>query len=141
MKMTLGGWKVSRLSFVEKAFTAENAGEGKFNFETRTLFADRADSDVFAIEFSLKMDDPSFDLDITAKYDFRVLDGVVDDSFKSSNFPKVNAPAIAFPYLRAFISNLTLQAGYKPIVLPSINFNKLAEAKPKVATEDRQDLK
>ena len=40
---------------------------------------------------------------------------------------KANAPAIAFPYVRVFISNITLNAGYNPIVLPSFNFIKLAE--------------
>jgi preprotein translocase subunit SecB len=33
-----------------------------------------------------------------------------------------NAPAIAFPYLRSFISTLTLNAGYILAVLLSINF-------------------
>jgi preprotein translocase subunit SecB len=46
----------------------------------------------------------------------------VDEEFKSSSFPYVNAPAIAYPYLRAFISNLTLNAGFAPVMLPSLNF-------------------
>lgn len=40
-------------------------------------------------------------------------------------FAKANAPAIIFPTLRAWISNITLSAGYPPIMLPLVNFNKV----------------
>ncbi len=37
----------------------------------------------------------------------------------------LNSVAIAFPYLRAFISNLTLQANIKPLILPVLNLTGL----------------
>ena len=48
----------------------------------------------------------------------------LDKKFQESNFPKVNAPAIAYPFLRTFIANFLLYSGYEPIILPSINFTK-----------------
>ena len=51
----------------------------------------------------------------------------VDEKFKQSDFLTINAPAIAFPYVRSYISNLTLQSGFSPIILPSVNFVKLAK--------------
>ena len=48
----------------------------------------------------------------------------LDKKFQESNFPKVNAPAIAYPFLRTFIANFLLNSGYEPIILPSINFKK-----------------
>lgn len=36
-----------------------------------------------------------------------------------------NSIAIAFPYLRSFISTLTLQANIKPIILPLMNLSEL----------------
>ena len=48
----------------------------------------------------------------------------LDKKFQESNFPKVNAPAIAYPFLRTFIANFLLNSGYEPIILPSINFTK-----------------
>ncbi|WP_222708016.1 protein-export chaperone SecB [Algibacter pacificus] len=57
------------------------------------------------------------------------LDKDISEEFKLSDFPKINAPAIAFPYLRAYISNLTLQSGFEPVMLPSINFVNLAKEK------------
>ncbi len=49
----------------------------------------------------------------------------IDEEFKESAFPRVNAPAIAYPFLRAFIGNFLLNGGYEPIMLPSINFQAL----------------
>ena len=48
----------------------------------------------------------------------------LNDEFQNSHFPKINAPAIAFPYFRAFISTFLLNAGFEPVILPSINFTK-----------------
>ena len=36
-----------------------------------------------------------------------------------------NSIAIVFPYLRAFVSNLTLQANTTPIILPTLNLSNL----------------
>ena len=41
--------------------------------------------------------------------------------------PAINAPAIAFPYLRSFLSILTMQAGYPPVMIPSVNFVEFAK--------------
>lgn len=38
-----------------------------------------------------------------------------------------NSIAIVFPYVRAFISTLTLQANYAPIMLPTMNLMDLNE--------------
>lgn len=38
------------------------------------------------------------------------------------SFGKVNGAAIIFPYIREHITNLSLKAGLKPIVLPPVNF-------------------
>lgn len=38
-----------------------------------------------------------------------------------------NCIAIIFPYIRAFISTVTLQANITPIVLPTMNLSSLAE--------------
>lgn len=49
----------------------------------------------------------------------------------TDNFLLINAPAIGYPYFRAFYSNFLLNAGYEPIILPTINFVKLKEEKEK----------
>lgn len=52
-------------------------------------------------------------------------DTALTEEFKASPIPSVNAPAIAYPFLRSFVSTLTLNAGYSPVVLPTVNFQKL----------------
>lgn len=38
-----------------------------------------------------------------------------------------NSLAIVFPYVRAFVSNVTLQSNIKPLVLPTMNLSGLQE--------------
>ncbi|AMH11623.1 protein-export chaperone SecB [Klebsiella aerogenes] len=55
-------------------------------------------------------------------------DSDIGDEFISSKFPIINAPAIAFPFLRAFVANVLISSGYQPVLLPSVNFvNFIAE--------------
>ncbi len=44
---------------------------------------------------------------------------------KLSSFLYLNAPAIMFPYLRAYISSLTALSGINPITLPTLNLSGL----------------
>ena len=48
------------------------------------------------------------------------------EEYKSSLFV-VNAPAIAFPYVRAYIANLTAQSGLFTVTLPTFNLTSLAD--------------
>lgn len=43
------------------------------------------------------------------------------------NFFYPNSIAILFPYVRAFVSTLTLQANIKPILLPTLNLSSLQD--------------
>ena len=38
-----------------------------------------------------------------------------------------NSIAIIFPYVRAFVSTLSLQANYRPIVIPTMNLSDLSD--------------
>lgn len=125
MKIQLKDWKISNLNF---SLLDENVkrAENSFDLETGNHFSDEKDSNDFVVGFKLTINDQLFDLVAEALFRFEILDGKITDEFKLSSFPKVNAPAIAFPYLRAFISNLTLQSGLEPVILPSINFVQIA---------------
>jgi preprotein translocase subunit SecB len=59
----------------------------------------------------------------------------VDDEFRESHFPSVNAPAIAYPYLRTFVSQFLLLSGYEPQILPTLNFVKMQEQDENVTTK------
>ncbi len=44
-----------------------------------------------------------------------------------NKFFYLNAPALLFPYIRAYISTLTNLSGFDPINLPTLNMSKLGE--------------
>ena len=46
------------------------------------------------------------------------------DITKEKSFIEVSAPAIIFPYIRAYVSNLTSMSGIQPILLPTYNMTK-----------------
>lgn len=51
----------------------------------------------------------------------------INEEFMKSPFTKINAPAIAYPFLRAYISTLMTLSGYSPLILPTINFSEKFE--------------
>ena len=46
------------------------------------------------------------------------------DLTKEKSFVEISAPAIIFPYIRAYVSNLTGMSGIQPILLPTYNMTK-----------------
>lgn len=58
-----------------------------------------------------------------------------DEDFEVSNetlqntFLQVNAPAIAYPFLRAFIATVSVNCGYDSVILPAVNFQALYNKK------------
>jgi len=122
MKIQLENWKVLNLNFV---FREEERSEDSFDLKTGNFFPEKEEK-TFGIGFEIEIKDKKFDLSLEAIFMFK-LDENISEEFKLSDFPKINAPAIAFPYLRAYISNLTLQSGFEPVMLPSINFVNLSQ--------------
>lgn len=81
----------------------------------------------FAISFEIKASLVANEtLDITIDYwAFFESDSELTDEFLNGPFTRINAPAIAFPYLRSFVTNLLVNAGYPAVYLPTINFVEL----------------
>ena len=122
MNIQLDNWKVTNLNFNN---SEENKNEERsFNLKVNHYFSSEI-SKTFELEFVIEIYDINFDIALEMLFLFET-EAEITENFKLSNFPKINAPAIVFPYVRAFISNFTLQAGFEPIILPSINFVKLA---------------
>ena len=124
MKIQLKNWKIANLSMslLDERTKRDN---DSFDLESGNFFSDDEENNTFGVAFKLNINDRSFDLIIEAFFNFEIVDEKITEDFKLSSFPKINAPAIAFPYLRAFVSNLTLQSGLEPVILPSINFVQL----------------
>jgi preprotein translocase subunit SecB len=121
MKIQLDKWHVTNLAFTNQI--DESREYNAFDLSTGQIFPED-DEKSFLIDFHIVVKDKFFNLDLQCVFVFK-LDEPITEEFKLGHFPKVNAPAIAFPYIRAYISNLTLQSGFNPVMLPSINFIKL----------------
>ena len=61
----------------------------------------------------------------------------ITEEFKESHFPNVNAPAVAYPFLRAFVAQFAALAGFNSFFLPVRNFT---EPKAPEETEAPKEL-
>jgi preprotein translocase subunit SecB len=85
----------------------------QINNENENLF--RA---VFIININGKNN--SFSLQVQAIGSFEIL-GKIPKNVKD-NYLNISSPSIIYPYVRAYISNITLQSGMNPIIIPPMNF-------------------
>ena len=95
------------------------------NIRKEPIFKEGIDNEYFIL-FKGVFENEIFDLEIEFVAVFGTSE-IIDESFKESIFVKSSSPAIAFPYLRSFISTLTLNAGLPPFILPAYNFTKEKE--------------
>jgi preprotein translocase subunit SecB len=83
----------------------------------------------FSIRFDVQISYKNHTITIVALARFQT-GAPIDEEFRNSNFPRINAPAIAFPLVRAFVVTLTSNCGIEPIYLPSVNFTKYRRETP-----------
>ncbi len=107
----------------EKSLTDEVNMELKYSIKFP-----EGESNNFIIEFNATMtnQDKSFQLETVLLALFKT-QNLIDEEFVNSPFVQLNAPAIAFPFLRSFISTISVNAGYNSIIIPSINFANKSE--------------
>lgn len=97
----------------------------EIKFSLATAFSEDC-LNAFSIVFDLQVKVGN-DRALTVKYisEFQADQDISEDE-RSLHFFSINAPAIAFPFLRAYIANFMLSSGFDPMILPTINFVKLA---------------
>lgn len=82
--------------------------------------------DVFNLKLEVKIRDKEesvkVDVDIVATFKFS---NIPED--KLGSYFLSNAPAIVFPYVRAYISALSSLSGIKTVILPTLNMSELAQ--------------
>jgi preprotein translocase subunit SecB len=129
MQIRFSHIQFTELNYKVATFDKEVTHELDTSLVIGNIFSDDEKRD-FAIVFDFALQNSSeiFKLTLKAIAHFSTQSDI-DEDFKNSAFVNINAPAIAFPYVRTFISNLTLNSGYDPIVLPAFNFLQLAEEK------------
>lgn len=113
---------VKSITFEFKKEIQEGELNTSLEIKTNFLFNDERDKE-YIILFAGNFENELFTLNIVFGAVFETNEPI-DEKFKESGFVKINSPAIAFPYLRSFISTLTLNAGLPPLILPAYNFTR-----------------
>lgn len=120
-QIRIAAFKAEYINLEQKEFEKSD-----FKLALETGFSED-DSKSFRIKFrAVISSEAGYELTIEYSSFFETEEDIID-SFKTSNFVTINAPAIAYPFLRSFISTITLNAGYEPILIPTINFQALAQ--------------
>jgi preprotein translocase subunit SecB len=125
-QIRLIAFKAVNVEFSCKANTNNVELEQQFNLQLQDfVFNDSPThfAKVFLIDLVTASGDNSETIHFTVEY-HTVFEcsSSIDTKFLETEFAKISAPAIGFPYVRAFMSTLSIQAGLPPIILPSINF-------------------
>jgi len=114
------GYKVLR-SFLEiKESTLEDL---TLEFEPRGILNNT--DNLFILEMKVRIFDKEqkINIDVTFEGEYEISER--DDNLKPFLF--TNAPAILFPYIRAYITSITALSGSAPIILPTMNLLKLKD--------------
>lgn len=111
--------------------------EEEMEFAVSTAFS-QTELNGFIIVFDLKIEIGDKHI-LVVKYlsKFETDEDIVGEE-RNSPFLSINAPAIAYPFLRAYVANFLLSSGFDPIILPTINFVKLHESQSE-STETSED--
>lgn len=131
-------YRILKLSFIPSSclidYLYEIGDNGDINLPLSfsPIFMENEEN-IFFVHFSLKInkvdnesDLGKFEVEFAARF---TNDEGVTDEFKSSHFPKVNAPAIAYPFLRASVNNFFTSSGYDSVLLPTYNFTRTKNEK------------
>ena len=90
--------------------------EGVFNEKDKT----------FELVLNLVVNDKDHNLDLNIRiHGYFTYDGNNMDEVRS--FIGINSPAILFPYVRAYVSNITALGGMPPVIMPTLNLKRVGE--------------
>lgn len=96
--------------------------ELEVNFEQTIGVHDTENRMRLLLNTSIKDKNNALSIIVKAEGFFEFDEGLNKDM--KEGFFNTNAPAILFPYIRAYISTLSTLSGIKPIVLPTLNLSQ-----------------
>jgi preprotein translocase subunit SecB len=135
MKIQLTATRVEKL-IIESNLTIE---EDIFNLKFANGFSNENEQN-FIVQFEIELHSPrGYTIALTYIAEFESEDKITDEHHDSPFF-SVNAPAIAYPYLRSFISFITLNSGFDTAILPTVNFQAIANEKNKSNQQEYAQL-
>ena len=128
MKFQLNKNQIEKLSI--EHFINESSIKNSFSFShTCKYYEEKNNEFIISFKFELTSDN-GFKLIFTHNFFFEC-DEPITEEFLQSHYTSVNAPAIAYPYVRAFVATLLLNAGLESVLLPAVNFVEHAKSQDK----------
>lgn len=126
MQLKLKSNVVKELHIVDLDPESEKKKKVIFDYET---IENKENNQEFAVLFHFNLfSDKGFEFKLKHAFIFEC-DEPISEKFWLGNFHSVNAPAIAYPYLRAFVSTVLLNAGLESVSLPSVNFVEMDKSR------------
>lgn len=126
MSETIAKFRFLRYRIVKSEIDLSTDGQvsGDLNVEfTQTLGEDQGECKM-KLMMETKISDANNYMTVMVRSEgFFEFDKDLPDVQKD-NFFRVNAPAILFPYVRAYISTLTALSGINPVILPTLNLSQ-----------------
>lgn len=117
------GYKIER-SLIELK-SAEIGENFSISFESKGI-VNKAES-LFQLDLTAFVKDKEGAINIEVSVvSFFVFDSQVEKGQLNKLF-YINAPAIIFPYLRSYITTLTVLSGIDPVILPTLNLSALGK--------------
>ena len=133
----VGAFSLKSYAFTKAYLDFRNISSSKLNIELVPKGVYNASTCEFKLAFEVKIKSEFTETDIIDVVCEAVLQ--FQDKIAFSDIPDyfyANSLAILFPYVRAFISTLSLQANVKPIIIPTVNLSGLSEAFKRGTTEE-----
>ncbi|MDD3802763.1 MAG: protein-export chaperone SecB [bacterium] len=128
LKKCLFEMRSVKQSEIKKQMKIDFKIDNRLNDKKNILFTD------FSVVIGKDDEEMPFLLDVVVTGIFKKDDK--NENMDLDTFSKGNAAVILFPYLREFISNITLRAGFSnPLVLPPMNIAKLMKEKSTLTTK------
>jgi len=130
-QIRIAAFKTEYINLVQK-----ESAENNFELALEPGFSEE-NLKLFRIKFRAAISsEAGYELTVEYSAFFETEEEIIE-SFKTSNFVSINAPAIAYPFLRSFISTITLNAGYESVLIPTINFQALAQKNHSSSVESK----
>ncbi|MFK7946988.1 MAG: protein-export chaperone SecB [Saprospiraceae bacterium] len=123
-------YQLELLSFeIRKVLFERSTMEKSFNFETNVKFGIKNISktetnEVFSTAFIVELKNSTIpqspSIQVEAVGFFEIHGNPPKEVIE--NYKNISSPTIVYPYIRAFISNLTTSSGLNSVILPTIAF-------------------
>ena len=113
------------LSIINTILHGEDISDDvEFGIEPNGIFEE--DNKMFILTLNVLVKDKKSSLEVkmtvTGKFEYETND--IQELVPYLGF---NAPAIMFPYIRAYITNITALGGMSPIILPTLNMESVGK--------------